>query len=107
MNNEKIKNMKKIQLAFKQAMCIIAKDLGLHEEDLNLWVKCSNGEVNLIARNDEKVIRSIRLQRLIGAKMLGLRMTTDRLSLFFQSVHAAYVKGEKLTNPDMVSLVLY
>lgn len=99
--------MKKIQSAFEQAMEAIAKELGLKKEDLNLWIKCDSKNVNILARDQHKVIKLIPLQKMIGSKMLGLRIGMEQLGQFFKCVHAAYISTEKPLNPDAVSLVMY
>lgn len=99
--------MKKIQSAFTEAMGIIAADLGLKTEDLNLWVKCAPGNLCLLARTEEKVLTAVPVQKMISRKMLSLQMTVDKLTRFFQCVQVAYVKHAHLQNPDTVSMVLY
>lgn len=100
--------MNKIQLAFKQAMRIIAKDLGLTLPQMNLWIRFdANGTPTLIARHGMKILKKIQITQLIKPKMIGVRLCTKKLTHFFRCLHASYLLGNKIKNPCAVSLVLY
>ena len=100
--------MNKIQLAFKQAMTSIASELKLTPAQLNIWIRFDhNGMPRLIARNENKNLGLIHIDNLIRRKMIGLRLCNKKLTHFFRTIHVAYLKGSKIKNPTMVSLVLY
>jgi hypothetical protein len=100
--------MNKIQLAFMQAMRIIAIDLGLTLSQMNLWIRFDeNGTPTLIARHGNKILKKIQITQLIKPKMIGLRLCTKKLTHFLRCLHASYLMENKINNPCAVSLVLY
>jgi len=99
--------MKTIQLAFQEAIELISKDLGLKKEKVQLYVKCTDKHVKMMARNKKREIKEVPLERMIGTKMMVLRMTAEKLNIFFRTVQIAFVRSGNLPDPDAVSLVLY
>jgi len=100
--------MNKIQVAFKQAMRIMASDLGLKLKDLNLSIRFDEkGIPDLVARKESKNLKRVRIGQLIKPKMIGARICAKKLTHFFRIIHVAYLKGAKINNPKVVSLVFY
>ena len=100
--------MNRTELAFKQAMRIIAKDLRLTPEQMNLWIRFDlEGRPTLIARHDSLNLKKLRIESLIKPKMIGARLCAKKLTHFFRCMHASFMMTNKINNPTAVSLVLY
>lgn len=103
-----MKNMNKTQSAFKQAMRIIAKDLRLTPQQLNLWIRFDmNGYPTLIARHDSLNLKRLKIESLLKPKMIGARLGSEKLIHFFRCMHASFMVANGISNPTSVSLVLY
>src|SRR5690606_9562321 len=100
--------MNRTELAFKQAMRIIAKDLRLTPDQMNLWIRFDmNGYPTLIARHNSLNLKRLKIESLIKPKMIGARLCTKKLTHFFRCMHASFMMANGINNPTLVSLVLY
>lgn len=103
-----MKRLKKmIDAAFTQSMNLVCERLGLNPIEMTILVKFIGTKINLTVCENDKPIKQINLQSLIGSKFVGLRFTSEELRCIFRSIQFAFSTGEELDNADDISLILY